>query len=172
MKTLNWKRTDWNARNFIISIGQELIGQLSFNNIWAFSATYTDKHTKLKYTQKSFWDRDVLVTRDGNTIAEIHSGIFKETTLKLVTGERFIISTSLWEQEVYWKTEEGETIIKYQQAPMSSMEKGSISINNSLPTETEKLLTSSGLFIRQMARRRRVRTIAVMFPAIAAASKL
>jgi hypothetical protein len=48
IKTLDLKRTDWNARNFIISIGQELIGQLSFNSIWNLDAIYTDKHTQLK----------------------------------------------------------------------------------------------------------------------------
>lgn len=172
MKTLNWKRTDWNGRSFIVSIGQEVIGQLTFNNTWNFNATYTDKHTQLKFAQKSFWDRDVSITEDGKMIGEIHSGLLGEKTLQLVTGEKFVISTSFWEQEVYWKTEKGETIVKYQQATMSSMGKGLISLNDSLTIETEKLLISSGLFIRQSTRKRVARTMAIMIPIIAASSQL
>ncbi|HZF65625.1 MAG TPA: hypothetical protein VEZ55_14120 [Chitinophagaceae bacterium] len=171
MKTLNWKRTDWKARNFIFSVGEELIGQLTFNSTWNFKAVYTDEQTQLKFVQNSFWNRDVLITKDGKAIAKIHSGIFGEQTLKLVTGVKYFISTSLWEQEVYWKTEKGETIIKYQQATMSSMENGLISLEESMTSEMEKLLISSGLFVRQMRRKRITRTLVIMLPILAAASK-
>jgi hypothetical protein len=87
-----------------------------------------------------------------------------EQILKLVTGERFIISTCFWEQEVYWKTEKGETIIKYQQAKMSSMEKGLISLKGSLTTETERLLISSGLLVRQSAHKRIAVKMAIIIP--------
>ena len=172
MKTLNWKRTDWTARNFIFSMGQEIIGQLTFNSLWNFNAVYTDKETKLTFAQKNFFDRDVIITKDSKTIGEIQSGLFGKQTLKLVTGERYFISTSFWEQEVYWKTRKGETIIKYQQATMSSMEKGLISLDDSLAIETEKLLISSGLFARQMTRKRIVRAVVIMIPIIVAASRL
>lgn len=88
-----------------------------------------------------------------------------------MTGEKFILSTSFWEQEVYWKTENGETIIKYQQATMSSMGKGSISSTDLLTIETEKLLISSGIFVRQLARKRRAMAVAVVILIIAAASR-
>ncbi|GHA78259.1 hypothetical protein [Pontibacter akesuensis] len=172
MKTLNWRRTDWNGRSFIFSVGQVIVGELTFASAWNSTATYTDKHTELKFSQKSFWDSNVAVTRDNKPFGEIYSGLWGEKTLKLVTGERFILSTSFWEQEVYWKTAKGETMITYRQAAMSSMEKGVISINGSLATEVEKLLISSGLFIRQVARKRLVRTVAVITPVIAAASRL
>ena len=171
MKTLNWRRTDWTARNFIFSIGQEIIGQLTFDSTWNFNAMYTDKEMKLKFAQKNFLDRNVLITKDGKTIGEIHSRLFGEQTLKLATGERFTISTSFLEQEAYWKTEKGETIIKYQQATMSSMEKGLISLKDSLTIETERLLISSGLFVRQLTRKLITRT-AVVIIIIAAASRL
>ncbi len=171
MKTLNWRHTGWFAKNFTFTLEQQIIGQLTFNSSWNFEALYTDKETKLKYAQKSFWDRDVLITKAGKTIGEIHIGTFGEQTLKLMTGERFILSTSFWEQDVYWKTEKGETIIKYQQATMSSMEKGLISLKDSLTIETEKLLISSGLFIRQMTRKRIARTVVIMILIIAAASR-
>ena len=171
MKTLNWRHTDWFAKNFIFTMERQIIGQLTFNSSWNFNALYTDKEIKLKFVQKSFWDRNVLITKDGKTIGEIHLGLFGEQTLKLVTGERFILSTSFWEQEVYWKTEKGETIIKYQQATMSSMGKGLISSEDSLTIETEKLLISSGVFVRQLTRKRRAMTVAILIPIIAAASR-
>lgn len=172
MKTLNWRHTDWNARNFMFSIGQEIIGQLTFSSYWNFNAVYTDKDTKLKFTQKSFWDRDAIITKDRKTVGEINFGLFATQTLKLVTGERFTLSTSFWEQEAYWKTENGETIIKYQQATMSSMGKGLISLNDSLTIDIEKLLVSGGLFARQVRHKRIVLFIAIMIPILAASRQL
>jgi hypothetical protein len=172
MNTLNWRGTSWTARNFIFSIGDETIGQLTFGDHWSFNAAYTDKQTHLKFTQKSFWDRDVVVTSEGNTIGEIHSGPFSQQTLRLGNGERFSLSTSFWEQEAYWKTDKGETVVKYQQATMSSMGKGLITLEGNLGTEREILLVCSGLFARQMARKRIRRTAAIMIPMIAAASRL
>lgn len=171
MKTLNWRHTDWSAKNFIFSIGQEIIGQLTFNSSWNFNAVYTDKETRVKFAQKSFWDRDVLITRDGKTIGEIHIGLFGEQALKLVTGERFTLSTSFWEKEAYWKNEKGETIVRYQQATMSSMGKGLISLKDSLTIEIEKLLISSGVFVRQLTHKRRAIAVAIVIPIIAAASR-
>jgi hypothetical protein len=169
MKTLNWKRTDWNARNFILLVGQEIIGHLTFNNFWDFNAEYIEKETKLKFLKKSFWDRDVLITKDGKVVGEIDFGLFRPTSLKLTTGERFTLSSDFWEQEVYWKNEQGETIIKYQQATMSSMGKGTISLNDSLIVEIEKLLICSGIFARQI-RRKRAAFIVIIIPILAASS--
>src|SRR6478752_5694806 len=112
MKTLNWRHTDWNARNFIFSVGQEIIGQLTFHSYWNFNAVYTDKETKLKYTQKSFWDRNVLITKDEKPVGEIDFSFFGNQSLKLVTGERFILSVNAWGRNVHWRTEAGKTIIK------------------------------------------------------------
>lgn len=170
MKTLNWKHTGWFAKNFIFTIGQQIIGQLTFDSSWNLKALYTDKETELKFAQKSFWDRDVLITKGEEKIGQIHSGLFGEHTIKLVTGEKFILSTSFWEQEVYWKTEKGETIVKYKQAAWSSMGKGLISLKDSLTVETEKVLISSGFFVRQLARKRRAITVAILIPIIAAGS--
>jgi hypothetical protein len=171
MKTLNWRHTDWNARNFIFSIGQEIIGQLTFSSYWNFNAVYTDKDTNLKFSQKSFWDRDAIISKDGEAVGEINFGLFATQTLKLVTGERFTLSTSFWEQEAYWKTEKGETIIKYQQATMSSMGKGLISLNDSLTIDKEKLLISGGLFARQVRHKRIILFIAIMIPILAASRR-
>jgi hypothetical protein len=171
MKTLNWRHTDWNARNFISSIGQEIIGQLTFNSYWNFNAVYTDNDTNLKFSQKSFWDMDAIISKDGETVGEINFGLFATQTLKLVTGERFTLSTSFWEQEAYWKTENGETIVKYQQATMSSMGKGLISLNDSLTIDKEKLLISGGLFARQVRHKRIVLFIVIMIPILAASRR-
>jgi hypothetical protein len=168
MKTLNWRHTDWNARNFIFSIGHEIIGQLTFHSSWSFNAVYTDKESKLKFSQKSFWDRNVLITKDEKIIGEIDSGLFGSQTLKLMTGERFILSSNFWGRDVNWKTEKGETIIKYQQATMSSMGKGLISLTDSLTIETEKLLISSGLFVRQLIIKRVSLTVAIVIPLLVA----
>ncbi|MDZ4716798.1 MAG: hypothetical protein SH819_15135 [Cytophagales bacterium] len=171
MKTFTWKHTGWSAKHYIFSMGEQIIGQLTFLNSWNSNALYTDNETEFKFAQKSFWDRDVLITKDEKTIGEIHSGLFGEKKLTLATGETYFLSTSFWEQEVYWKTEKGETIIRYKQAAMSSLAKGSISLTDTLPRQTEKLLISGGIFIRKMTRKRIALTVAVGIPILAAASR-
>lgn len=81
MKTLNWRHTDWFAKNFIFTMEQQIIGKLTFNSSWDFNALYTDTETKLKFTQKSFWNRDVLITKDGKPIGEILIGLFGQQSL-------------------------------------------------------------------------------------------
>ena len=163
MKTLNWRHTDWLGKNFIFSIGQEIIGQLTFNS-WNMNAVYTDRDTTIKFVKKSFWSQDVFVTSDDKVVGEISFNLFKRQTLKMASGEKYILSTSFWEQEVYWKTEHGETIIKYRQATMSSMGKGLVSLKDTLSIETEKLLICSGLFTRQLIRKRLVLIMVIMIP--------
>ena len=171
MKTLNWRHTDWSARNFIFSIGQEIIGQLTFYSSWNFNAVYTDKETRLKFTQNGFWDRSVLITKDGEKIGEIKSGFFIHPTLRLATGEKYILSSNIWGRDVNWKTENGETIIKYEQASLSSMGKGLINLKDSLTLETEKLLIGSGLYIRQYIHKRAAVMVAIAIPIIVASNR-
>jgi len=172
MRTLNWRHTGWSARNFIFSIGQEIIGQLTFNSLWNLNAVYIDKETNLKFTRKSFWDKEVQIAKDGKAIGEINFRLFGIQTLRLLTGEKFTLSSSFWEQEVYWKNENGDTIIKYQQATMSSMGKGLIILNDSLTVEAEKLLISSGLFARHLRLKRNALMIILMIPILGAVRRL
>ena len=95
MKTLNWRHTDWNARNFIFSIGQEIVGQLTFSSYWNFNAVYTDKDTNLKFSQKSFWERDAIISKDGETVGEINFGLFATQTLKLVSAVSGVFTLTL-----------------------------------------------------------------------------
>jgi len=172
MKTLNWNRTGWNARNFIFSIGQEIIGQLTFNSSWNLNAVYIDKETNLKFARKSFWDNDVQIIKDGKAIGDINFRLFGIQTLKLLTGEKFTLSSSFWEQEAYWKNENGDIIIKYQQKTMSAMGKGQISLEDSLTIESQKLLISSGLYARQVRLKRNALMISLMIPFLAATKQL
>lgn len=51
---------------------------------------------------------------------------------------------------------------------MSSMGKGKIDITDSLTIEIEKILISSGLFVRQLILKRVTLTIAIVVPILAA----
>ena len=62
--------------------------------------------------------------------------------------------------------------MKYEQATMSSMGKGVIRLKDSLTLDTEKLLMSSGLFMRQLMHKRGALAIAVMIPVMAASNRL
>jgi len=166
MKSINWKSTDWSGRKFIFSIGKEIIGKLNFYSSWNLNAVYTDKETKLKFTQKSFWNRNVRITKEGKTVGEVKFSFFGNQTLKLATGESFTLSTNAWGRNVHWKAQDGQIIIKYKQAPLSSMGKGVISLAESLTNDTEKLLISSGLFVRQLIHKRVAMTIAIAVPII------
>ena len=170
MKTLNWRHTDLSARNFIFSVGQEIIGQLTFHSTWKFNAVYTDKETNLRFVQNGFWDNDVLISKDDQKIGKIKCGFFIHPTLLLTTGEKFILSSNVWGRDVNWKTEKGETIIKYEQATLSSMGKGLITLKGSVNIEIEKLLICSGLFIRQYVHRRAAVIVAIGIPIIAASN--
>ncbi|MEA5520810.1 hypothetical protein [Limnoraphis robusta] len=164
MKTLNWRHTDWSARNFIFFIGQEIIGQLTFHNTWDFNAVYTDNDTRIRFKQRNFWDSKVSITRDEKIIGEIDAGLFKKLTIKLLTGEKYQLATNFWGRDVGWTNSDGERIINFKQATFSSMGKGTINLKDNLTLDTEKLLISSGLFVRQLIQKRVVLATAIMIP--------
>jgi hypothetical protein len=168
MKTLNWRHTDWNARTFVFSLGKEIIGQLKFHSPWSFNAVYTDKETKLKFSQKNSWYGKIRITRDQKPVGEIDSGLFGKQILKLATGEKYELVSNFWGRDVQWKNSKGEMIINYKQATMSSMGKGTISLADSLTIELEKLLVSSGLFVRQLVIKRVAVLVAIFVPILAA----
>ena len=170
MKTLNWRHTGWNARNFLFTIGEEIIGQLTITRFWNFQAVYVDRDTKLTFSQKGFWNRDVLIAKDERILGEISFELFGRQTLVLATGEKFTLSTSFWEQEIFWKNEKGDTIVKYQQATMSSLGNGLITLTDNLTLETEKLLICSGLFIRKVMQKRRA-LVVIMVILLSGASR-
>lgn len=171
MKTLNWKHTNWTARNFIFTVGQEIIGQLTFTSSWNFNAVYTDKEANLKFAQKNFFDKDVVITKDGDSVGTIEFKLFGEQILKLPSGEKFTLSSSFWGKEVYWKNQDGETVIKYETATMSSMGKGLITLPSILKPETEKLLVASGLLARQIVHKRAALVVVIILPILAASRR-
>jgi hypothetical protein len=164
MKTLNWRHTDWSARQFVFSLGQEIIGQLTFHSSWNFNAVYTDNVTRLNFSQDGFWSGKILITRDEKVIGEIDSGILSKQTLKLVTGDKYDLTSNFWGRNVKWKNEKGETIVNYKQASMSSMGKGTINLVDSLTIELEKILVGSGLFVRMLIVKRIALTVAIVVP--------
>jgi len=143
---------------------QATIGELSFYGSWHFNAVYTDRETHLKFARKSFWDNDIRITQGGQIMGTLHKLFFGQQVLTLPSGERFTLSTSFWEQEVYWRNENGNTVIRYQQATMSSMGKGSISVQDTLPMDTQRVLMAGGLFARHLRRKKASLLVAFFFP--------
>lgn len=167
MKTLNWRYTDWWSNTVAFSFGRETIGQLSFSSYWNFKAVYSDKENKFVFSQKSFWDTKVLIRKNERVIGEIDGGFFVKPTLKLLTGEKFEFVSNFWGKNNKWKNHRGEVVIRYTQATMSSMGKGTINLSDSLTTDLENLLVSSGLFIRHLIVKTVVLTVAIFVPMMA-----
>lgn len=168
MRTLNWRHTDWNARNFVFFLGQEIIGQLTFNSHWSFNAVYLDAETRLKFTQKGFWSRKVSIDKEGKKIGEIDNGFLGKQLLTLTNGERYELVSNFWLRNVTWKNANGSTIVKYRQATMASMGKGIVELTDSGKSEIEKLLVASGLFVRQLILKRAALTALIFLPILAA----
>ncbi|MBF9239622.1 hypothetical protein I2I05_19675 [Hymenobacter sp. BT683] len=167
MKTSTWKCADWLAQRFVITLERQREGQLLFTSWWHHDAVYTDHDTKLQFARKSFWSSDIFITKDGEPLGEIRFGLFGEPALTRASGELFVLSTSLWEQEAYWKTAGGETLMRFQQAALSFIGKGVIRSAEALPRELETLLVSSGVFAQQLSRNRTVLLVAMLLLLIA-----
>jgi|GEM_PF-1933254 len=173
MKTLNWRHTDWNARNFIFFIGQEIIGQLNFNSLWNFNGFYTDKESKIQFKEYGgyFWKRAVSIIENDKIIGEITYNFFLEPKLKLVAGDTYLLTSNFWGRDVKWINAQNEIVMKYDQATMSSMGKGTITYKDSLSTETEKLLMTAGIYVRQLILKRASLLIVIMIPILTTASR-
>src|SRR6187402_2923056 len=153
MQTLQWRHTDWTARKFVFQLGSDIIGQLTFNNYWNLNAVYTDAETRIKFSEKSFFDDSVVVTQNEKVIGTLSCGFMRQS-LTLTGGERYDLVSNFWGRDVKWKNQHGEELIKYYQATLSTMGRGTINTNGTLSRETEILMISGGLFIKQMMLKR------------------
>lgn len=171
MKTFTWQRLNWFATRFLVRMEQHPVGQLLFTSSWNWDAEYTEQDTTLRFVQPSAWSNEVLVTQDGQPVGGIRFRLFGEQTLQLASGEYFVLSTSPWQQEVYWKTPSGETLLTYQQATWSARSTGIISSPNALSAELERLLLSSGIYMRQLSQMRTALLILILLPLLSTANR-
>jgi hypothetical protein len=168
MRTLQWRHTDWTARKFVFQVGPDTIGQLSFNNYWNLNAIYVDSETSIKFSQKSFFDDAVVVTQNEKVIGTLSCGFMRQS-LRLTNGERYDLVSNFLGRDVKWKNQRGEELIKYHQATLSTMGRGTIHTSSTLSRETEILMISGGLFIKQLMLKRMLIVMVAMFPAFIAA---
>ena len=171
MKTVHWKRANWLATRFVFDLEQQAVGHLLFPSSWNFDAVYTDRDTQLRFAQRSFWTGDVSITQQGEPIGTIRFGVLGGQSLTLVTGERFRLSTGFWQQAASWQKENGETVIRYEQAALGSSGKGIVCSPDALPPALETLLLSSGVYVRQLNQKRTAVMVAIVMPLIAGANR-
>lgn len=162
MKTLNWRAIDLNSRNLILSAGHEVVGQLSFISYWNSDAVYSDKESEFMFNSKGIFKNDILISKKGQPIGELNFRFFGDHTLTLSSGEKFILSSSPWGRDVNWKSASGEVIVHYQQTSAFSTRQGFVNVKDSLDSGLQKLLTSSGLFARQLMLYHRLMFIAIV----------
>ncbi len=169
MKTLNWRHTDWSARKFIFFSGQEIIGELNFNSAWNFNGTYVDSGSEFQFRENAdrIWKRRVFITRNGQLVGSLHYQLFRDPQLQLATGETFILPSNFFGRNVQWTNSKNEAIVKYEQASMTSMGKGTITLTTPLPAETEKVLIIAGLYIRQLILKKTSLLLIVLIPIFA-----
>lgn len=144
-ETLTWKSGDWIGRE----AGNDVAGLLTFNN-WNSKATYADGRLTLSFAQKGFWNTTILVKLSQTIIGEVTRPFSGKTTLRFVTGEQYNLVSNFWGTKVRWTNGDGETLVEYHQATMSSMGKGTIVFDETLSPETRTVLAVTGVFMRQL----------------------
>jgi hypothetical protein len=164
MNTLQWRHTDWTAKSFVFSIGEKIIGQLTFAGSLTFSATYNSNKNKLKFSEKDFWGKEVSIEKDGNVVALFSHNIFGNQTLTLKNGDKFSLTSDFWGSNAKWQNLKGDTIVTYSAATMSTMGKGTIHISENMDEEIEEILFSGGLFIKQYIIRKFILISAILSP--------
>lgn len=159
MKTLNWVRTGWTASDFVLSLGQDIIGQLTFSPALNSKAVYADNNLRLKFIQSFFGSGTISITQDEKPIGEIVTRVFGGTTLELITGEKYKLGSNFWGFNFYWENASGERIMRYESTALS---KGTIEVYGMMTKEMEILLSSSGLFVKQSRQKRILLTIGLI----------
>lgn len=169
MKILNWRHTDWRANNFLVYLGKQIVGQLRFISSWNFNAIYTDSENKITFKEKGYFDTTTEISKeDGSLIGLMKAKAFGRPTIRLANSEHYELISNFWGRDVQWRDAKGEPVIKYAQATMNSMGKGSITTTVPLAAETEKILFASGLYNIQLFNRKAMYFVAIMIPLLVA----
>jgi len=84
--TFDWTLKDLTARNFLIAFNKEPVGQLSFNDMWTFNASYETGGSVIRFAETGFFRQRVSVKSQQREIGTIDLNVFGTTTLQLEGG--------------------------------------------------------------------------------------
>ncbi len=153
--TLQWKSINfWSGRKFAFWFNNIIVGQLTFNSLWNYSAIYAYQDTFLKFSEAGLWKQKIVIQQEGKVIALIEKEFFGDYILQVRSGERFKLVSNIFGRNMKWIDEKGLSVVKYTQASFTSMGKGTISFDNTLPEEFQTILASSGLFTQKLLAKR------------------
>lgn len=145
METVTWKNSDLSGVRFDFENNDQTFGTLTLLSELSSNANFTTDNDRLQFQRVGFRDNKVQIKRNNELIGEIKNRIFGRTYLQLKTGRTFKLSSNLVGRNLKWLDTNGQPIVEYKMATMSSMRKGSIIISDSLTKEEKEILPSAGI---------------------------
>jgi len=160
--TFDWTLKDLTARNFLIAFNKEPVGQLSFNDMWTFNASYETGSSAIRFVETGFFRQRVSVKSQQREIGKLDLNVFGTTTLQLEGGKIFTLTTNFFGRNMKWKNDQGDIVVELNQPTLRDLGRGTILTDAKLDKEVTDLLSASGLYISNLTSKRIARFIPIL----------
>ncbi|HNP18890.1 MAG TPA: hypothetical protein PKL31_10680 [Fulvivirga sp.] len=145
METITWKNSDLSGLRFDFETNAKSLGTLKVLSEFSSNASFTTDNDHLQFKNVGFWDRKVIIKKNGQPIGEIKNRIFGQTYIELKNGNKFRLSSNLIGRNLKWLGVNGQSIMEYKMATLNSMRKGFIGVGDSMTKYDKEILLSAGL---------------------------
>jgi hypothetical protein len=108
MEVITWKSPGIQQKEFNFSVGSKPFGTLTFLTKLSSNATFVTKTREIKFEHKSFWNKLVSVSNDGQPVGKMSYTNLFTTRLTLVDGKVFRLRVSYLNRNFKW-LDAGET---------------------------------------------------------------
>ena len=160
--TFDWRLKDMTARTFLIGFNKEPVGQLSFNDMWTFNASYETGSSAIRFVETGFFRQRLSVKRQQKEIGTIDLKFFGTTTFTLEDRRVFTLTTNIFGRNMKWKNAQGDIVVELNQPTLRDLGRGTILTDARLDKEATDLLSASGLYISNLTSKRIGRFIPIL----------
>ena len=158
----DWTLKDMTARTFLIGFNKESVGQLSFNDMWTFNASYETGSSAIRFVETGFFRQRLSVKRQQKEIGTIDLKFFGTTTFTLEDRRVFTLTTNIFGRNMKWKNAQGDIVVELNQPTLRDLGRGTILTDARLDKEATDLLSASGLYINNLTSKRIGRFIPIL----------
>jgi len=145
MEIVTWKNSDLSGVRFDFENNDQTFGTLTLLNELSSNANFITDNDRLQFIRVGYWGNKVLIKRNNVLIGEIKNRLLGQTYLELKMGRTVKLSSNLIGRNLKWLDANGQPIVEYKMATLTSMRKGFIKIDDSLTKEEKEILLSAGL---------------------------
>ncbi len=166
---MEWAIEDLSLSSFLINFGQQSIGQLQFERLLSYNASFNMGEHQIDFLESN---NKISIVSRGETIGKINYNLFGQKKLTLKDNSRYFFKHNFFGRNVRWLDAAQNTYLELKQPTFHDIGRGQAIISDDLSDETNILLVSSALYLHNLYSRKSGVYVIFFIPILIALSLL